>query len=493
MPQVEPSGSELGAISEPELSRVSILGGNTQLDIGLPSSVPIAVFMPGLVSLIESRNPDLSEHDDGVDEKAQHWTLARLGQDAIAPNKTLTDAEVFDGELLVLRPVAAKETPALFDDVIDAVSQLSASAFRSWSPSSARWMGFFASVLAVVSAGVLLGTAKSQNAGAAAAGIALLVAIGALIAATIAARMYAAPLTSTVLSLCSVILIFVGITLVVPNGIGSAHLLLGFTATLLAAIVAYRITGVGATMVAATATVSVFGAIASFVVMVEGPALRGVGAAMIAVAVLVISMAPRLAIALARLPLPPVPTAGGAIDPLDHEQRPTVEGIGAIGATALPSASKLVHRARTANQFQSGIVIGAMLNVVLGAVLAADPFGVSRWQGVTLAVIAAIILCLRGRSFADLTQASTLIGGGCVAFVALILALTLGDRLDLVPAAVLLLVFATAAMLFGVAAPTADVSPVVRRFGEITEYILIAMIVPLMFWIMDLYSVMRNL
>ncbi|MFD9804853.1 EsaB/YukD family protein, partial [Streptomyces sp. NPDC059071] len=39
--------------AEPELCRVSVIGGNTQLDVGLPANVPIAAFIGDLVRLIE--------------------------------------------------------------------------------------------------------------------------------------------------------------------------------------------------------------------------------------------------------------------------------------------------------------------------------------------------------------------------------------------------------------------------------------------------------
>ena len=97
--------------ADPELCRVSIIGGNTQLDMGLPANVPVAAFITDVVGLIESRITDLTAHDEGAPVRTEHWTLAqrRARPDSAEPN--LTDAEVFDGELLVLRSVTAKESP----------------------------------------------------------------------------------------------------------------------------------------------------------------------------------------------------------------------------------------------------------------------------------------------------------------------------------------------------------------------------------------------
>ncbi|MEV4124632.1 type VII secretion integral membrane protein EccD [Nocardia sp. NPDC049707] len=486
------SSSGLGAV-DPELSRVSVIGGNTQLDLGLPATVPIAAYITDVVELIESRNPDLTEHDDSAPLRTQHWTLARIGRDPIPPSQSLTDAEVFDGELLVLRSVTAKESPALFDDVIDAVSKLTAETFHTWSPVSARWMGLMAGLVAVLAATVLLAVAKADGAGAAVGFIALGPGLLAAGAAVIVSRRYQASLPVIVLSLYALVLLFAGAALFVPGHFGSPHLLLASVATLVTAAVCYSATRIGATMFTAVITTVLFTGFSALVRMVWDPALSKIAAGVLVAALIVITMVPRIAVAAARLPVPPVPTAGGAIDPIDHEPRPTIEDIGAIGATALPSAAGLEQRARAANEYQSGMVIGCGGAAAVGAVLAADPLGAARWQGIALAVVIALILCLRGRAFADLVQASTLIGCGALALVAVGVGVGLGHTSWLMPIAGLLLVVTTAAVGFGVIGPHTEMSPVTRRAGEIFEYLLIVTIIPLVLWIMDLYSAARNL
>ncbi|KAA8886407.1 type VII secretion integral membrane protein EccD [Nocardia colli] len=480
--------------AEPELSRVSVIGGNTQLDVGLPATVPIAGFIGDLVALIESRNPDqLDAEDDSVPLQAQHWTLARVGQEAFAPSRTLNDADVHDGELLVLRSVTAKESPALFDDVIDAVSRLTAEEFRSWTGNSARWMGLVAGVLTVLTALALLVISRGHGDPLAPAFVLSAVGIGAFVAAGFAARRYLDQVTATWLSLDGLLLLFGGAALFVPGELGSAHLLLGCSVTLVAAVLGYRVIGTGATLFSAAGALSVVGGITAAVYLAWHPGLPKVGGGLVVVGIAMLSLVPRLAAGLARLPIPPVPTAGAAIDPADHEQRPTIEGIGAIGATALPSASGLGERARAANQYQSGLIIACTLSAVIGAFGAADPLGSDRWQGIVLAVVTGIILCLRGRSFADLTQAATLIAGGCLVFVSLVAGAAIGDA-DLEMLSVgLLVAFAAGTIGFGVIGPHIEVTPVTRRMIEIFEYLLIISLIPMVLWIMNVYSLARNI
>ncbi|MER7453418.1 type VII secretion integral membrane protein EccD [Nocardia beijingensis] len=477
------------------MCRVSVIGGNTQLDVGLPAAVPIAAFITDLVALIESRNPDMTESDDGVAPlRTRHYTLARIGQDAIAPSRTLSEAEVYDGEMLVLREASAKQSPALFDDVIDAVSRLTAVEFRSWSPSAARWTGLAVSVVAVVAALFALARSRSDGDGLAAPLLLAGFGLAAFAAAVIAAHRYSDELTATWLGLDGVLLLFSGAALFVPDSLGSPHLLLGFSVVVVAAVLGYRFTGAGATMFATTVTVAGLGAGAAAAQMIWDVALPKIAAGVLVAAIAGLSAVPRLAAALARLPVPPVPTAGAAIDPADHEPRPTIEGIGAIGATALPSAVGLGQRAKAANRFQSGMLAGCTIVAVAGALGAAAPLDAHRhWPGIALALVAMAVLCRRGRSFADLTQAAILITGGCVLGIGLGAGLALADSAGRLYAAGLLLLFAAAAAGFGVIGPHVEATPVTRRTGELFEYLLIISLIPLVLWVMDVYATARSL
>ncbi|MFC8046825.1 type VII secretion integral membrane protein EccD [Nocardia sp. NPDC057353] len=471
-----------------------MIGGDTQLDVGLPSTVPIAGYIGELVALIESRNPNPAAAEDAPgDLNAQRWTLARLGRDAIAPSRSLDEAEIYDGELLVLRSVTAKEAPALFDDVIDAVSQLTAAEFRGWTGGSARWTGLVGSLLTVLVLIALLVVARQHGDPLAPAFALTGAAAAAFTGAGFAARRYRDQLTATWLSADGLLLAFAGAALFVPGQLGAAQLLLGSSVLLVFAVLGYRVTGVGAALFIAASALAVVGIGAAGVYLAWHPGLPKLAGGLLVVGLIAISMAPRLAAGLARLPIPPVPTAGAAIDPADHEQRPTLEGIGAIGATALPSATGLELRARAANRYQSGLIFACAIVTVLGAFGAADPLGHPRWQGITLACVTAVILCLRGRAFADLIQAVTLIAGGCLTTVALIAGLALGDSGFELLAVGLLLAFAAGAIAFGVIGPHIEATPVTRRGIEIFEYLLIVAVIPLVLWIAGVYSMARNI
>ncbi|MRH89345.1 type VII secretion integral membrane protein EccD [Nocardia sp. SYP-A9097] len=477
---------------EPQLCRVSVIGGNTQVDVVLPTTIPIANFIPDVVQLIASRNPDLSEHDDNGPLAAQHWTLSRLGHTAIDPVRTLTEAEVFDGELLVLRAVDSVESPALFDDVIDAVARLTESSYRGWTAETAGRAGQAGAIAAVIGACALLMVAAAHGAGilagTAGLGIGLLILVG----GGLVARMYSATLPATVLALCGVLLMGSGAAALVPGQPGAPHLLLGCAATMLLAVITLRVIAVRPTVFSAVITTTVFGTIAAGACTLWEVTPAEAATGIIVATLLGITLAPRIAVAAARLPVPPVPTAGGVIDPRDHEPRPTIEGIGAIGATSIPSAAGLDQRSRLANDYQSGMIIGIVAVTVCATLITVLAATEHRWQAITLAAAVGIVLARRGRAFSDLTQAAAMVLGGCAVLIPP--AVLLGFRLDdaALPAAAALLVIAVLAMLIGVAGPNLEISPVVQRAGEIFEYLTICAIGPLIFWILDIYALVRN-
>lgn len=477
--------------TEPQLCRVSVIGGNTQADMVLPTTVPIADFVPDVVQLIHSRTPNLNEHDEGV-LTAQHWTLARLGHSAIDPARTLSEAEVFDGELLVLRTDDTVDAPALFDDVIDAVARLTESSFRGWTSVSAGRTGMTGALAASFGACLLLLVAKAHGEGIAAGSGGLGAGLLALVVATLAARMYAAQGPATVLSLCGLVLMGCGAAALIPAQLGAPHLLLGGAVTLLLAVLALRVVGTGPAMFSAVVTTATFttGAAAVMTIWHAAPPKVAVGVA--ALALLGITFAPRIAVWAARLPVPPVPTAGGVIDPRDHEPRPTVEGIGAIGATSIPSAAGLGRRATLANAYQTGVIFGIVLVTVVGVIITVAGAGEHRWQAVALACAVGVVLTRRGRAFADLAQASALILGGCATLIAPAVLLGLRMHDAALPAAGALLALLALAMLIGVVGPQLEISPLMQRAGEWFEYLLICAIGPLTFWIIDVYALARN-
>ncbi|MGL6233782.1 MAG: type VII secretion integral membrane protein EccD [Segniliparus sp.] len=491
---------ESGSSIEPALCRVAVLGGNAQFDVGLPAEVPVAVLIPDLVALIQTRVPNLGG-EGSQNEARNQWTLGRVGQAPIPLTKTLAEAGVYDGDLLILRAVAAEESPLLFDDVIDAVARVNQHAFRHWSATAARYLGMATLVIASFFAARLLflyGSVPHASRFEDFLAPVLLIVWGVFfnVAGWIIGRRYHQHTTANVLSWCAVPFVFFGVMVAVPGAIGLSAIWAACAVSFVIAIISSRISISGTVLHTALATLTLLVGVAyaDMDIFHHGPQV--VGAALVCAAIFIISAGSKLTIALAKLPLPPVPTAGQAVDAEEIDLHPSVEGIGAIGAMALPNAKDLEQRAKASNNYLTGLVIASSLIAIGGALAAARPTADYPWQGIVLGLIVSIVLVLRGRSFTDLVQASVMISAGFILFVALVysggrgtlehqpwIALALG---------VALILFSIAFLIIGVVVPNQTYSPVMRRAGEVFEYVLIAIIFPLVFWIMGLYSAVRN-
>ena len=153
----------------------------------------------------------------------------------------------------------------------------------------------------------------------------------------------------------------------------------------------------------------------------------------------------------------------------------------------------MVARVRRANQYLTGIPVAAATSAAAGCYLAVDVTAGFFWQGVAFAFVVATVLCLRGRSHHDLVQSATLIGAGLLIALATIVKVGLGVRGWQLNAALGLVILLALVLACGVVAPRLEFSPVVRRQVELLEYLAVALVFPLCFWIIRLYAFFREL
>jgi type VII secretion integral membrane protein EccD len=221
--------------------------------------------------------------------------------------------------------------------------------------------------------------------------------------------------------------------------------------------------------------------------------VRTVGAILATASVIVVYLAPRVTIALSKLPIPRVPTAGEPLDDIETQGGTTVEGVNAIGKQIIPTEEDLIRRVRRANEYLTGILIAAALAAAVGCYLAVDVSNGFFWQGTAFAAVVATVLCLRGRRHHDLVHSATLIGTGLAIAIAVIVKTAVNIDDWQIRATVALIVLIALVIACGLVAPRREFSPVMRRWVEIIEYIAIAMMFPLCFWIIRLYAFFREL
>lgn len=486
-----PSDLEPDSEAELELSRLTLVVAGMNIDVGLPANVSIARYIDEVIDIANEQITVAEPASDVVlDDTDGKWTLGRLGGDPIDPNRSLSEAGIYDGDLIIICEAARRVGPLLFDDVDDnPVGE--ESAVRGWLAGNAATLTWFGVGLAtaLTLVGVL---GRSAGDPIVAAAVLALGVLGVVFACVVAFQPATAPRSAWVAGV-ALPLLFGGALYVVPGGFGATSLPMAFALTALSALLVLLISATGRALHTGFIAASTFGGSAATALLLWQPPLRTVGAILATVSVIVVYLAPRVTIGLSKLPIPRVPTAGEPLDDIEAQGGTTVEGVNAIGKQIIPTEEGLIRRVRQANEHLTGILVAAAFAAVVGCYLAVDVSNGFFWQGTAFAVVVATVLCLRGRRHHDLVHSATLIGSGLTIAIAVIVKTAINLDHWQIRAAVALLVLIALLVACGLVAPLRDFSPVMRRCVEITEYVAIALIFPLCLWITRVYAFFREL
>ncbi|MBF6225711.1 type VII secretion integral membrane protein EccD [Nocardia abscessus] len=476
--------SSRGIVRAPDLARVTILAKHTQVDMAIPVDVPVALVIPSVVDMVAQHSRSNDFDNEGERYEPAEWVLARIGHPPFSNSLSLGEHGVRDGELLMLESASHTAPTPLFDDIMYNVAIADTDHYRSWTPRVARITG---SVLAAVTMIVgCLGLLLSPGSLPIAVGgsIALVVAILLVVAAMVLSRMYGDTGTALVLGGCALPAAFSAGMLFVPDHYGWAHVLLGSVLAGATAILAWRVTGVGLALFIGVATLAAYAVPAALVGLLTGQPERAIGAGAAALGLVGLSLAPRISMLLAKLPLPPVPSPGTPIDPTEDDPD---------DHRALPTMEALRVKSERARMYLAGLVAATTLVTAIGALAATDPASDDPyWPGIALALVCAAVLMFRSRTYAGAEQAVVLIAGG--AAIVLIMLVGAGfamhQPLAVFGAAMVALV---AALILGIIIPNQSATPPMRRGVELLEYTFVAAVLPLAFWVADLYSLVRGL
>lgn len=485
------SGLDSDTETDHELTRLTLVVGGLSIDVGLPADVSISEYIIDVIDIANEQTALRESFADQVfDDSEGKWTLARLGGEPIDPNRSLSEAGIYDGELLMIQEARRSVSALLFDDVADTGAH-DEGAVGGWIARNASALTWFGVGLAatVTLAALMPRWAGETLVPAAVLGLG---ALGMVFACAMAYRPNTAQRSAWVATVAAPLL-FAGSLYVVPDGFGATSLPMAFALTALSALLVLLLSGAGRALNTGIVSVCVLGGASATASLLWQPPPRTVGALLATVAVIVVYMAPRVTILLSKLPIPRVPTAGEPLDDIETQGGTTVEGVNAVGKQIIPTEEGLTERVRRANEYLTGILVAAALAAAAGSYLAVDVSNGFFWQGTVFAIAVATVLCLRGRAHHDLVQSATLIGSGLAITIAVIV--KTGINLDgwQLRAAVALIALLLLVVACGLVAPRLEFSPVMRRRVEILEYIAVASLFPLCFWIVRLYAFFREL
>jgi type VII secretion integral membrane protein EccD len=457
-----------------DLCRVTVVGPSRRLDISLPADVPFAELFP---TILRHAGDDLANLGLGHGG----WVLQRLDEPPLDPSATPNQAGLRDGQVLYLRPGISQLPEMAFDDVADVVATGVNEKPDRWRPYHARRVGIGAAAGALVVGAVLLllagppWTVPATLAGA--------VAVLLLIAGVTLSRAIGDGVAGSVLGFVALPYAFVaGIagpaTKTTPWWhFGASHLLAGFAAVVLVAVIAAFAVADGVPTFLGVAFAALMGTLGTAVAFVyDAVTAAGVAAVTVTVTLAVTPLIPTVAFRLARVTLPPVPTSA------DDLRRDTM----------MVDGQAVLRRTRRADRFVTGMATGIALVGLVGEGALALSHG---WAAPTACVVTALALLLRSRIFRGRAQRLWFLLSGLAGLVLVVVGRSLHatEQVTRIVPMLGLLLGALVVAAVGVWLPENRPSPFWARAADVLEILIIVALVALAPGVLGLYGYIHGL
>jgi type VII secretion integral membrane protein EccD len=449
------------------MSRVTIVAPNVRVDLALPVEVPLVHLLP---TLLRYAGTDADSTAGGG------WSLARLGQAPFNPERSLSQLQVRDGELLYLQQRDAAAPEAVFDDVVDAIATSQQRA-GVWQPANGRHFGLVTGIVTLTGglAGLVLSGPPLRL-----PGIGALLCFVVLILAATAAAQNRNPRVSLVLALFGVLYAGAGGLLVLAGEnritqLGVAQVLVaGTAATVAAALAGLAVRRHGAAMLAVGAGGAGL-ALGAELSLLTGLSPSASAAVIAVLALAVLPSLPITAFRLARLPTPSIPT--GPRDVREDED-------------SIDTGAALRRSDRAATLLAA--MIGGFAVVEAGAAFVIGVAG--GFAGLLLAGVLTALLWSRARAFHLRWQRLPLLGGGLLGLAGVVIgaAVTLTGPARIATVAALIGIVASASFIRALESAQRRGSPVWARTVDLLEVALMVAVVPLTAWLCQLFTWMQS-
>ncbi|ORA60897.1 type VII secretion integral membrane protein EccD [Mycobacteroides franklinii] len=482
-----------------ETIRVAVLFGDQQDDFTVPVKGSSALVAAGLArEIMEARSGE-----EGIDEDA---LIGILGMERLAsgrpisPQESLADAGVVDGDVLIL--TAESGAPA-FSRVTEmgstAVAQANAARFQTVDEDTAISVScWFLAAATVFAIGLGINAWRLQLAaghdadwrpGAGLLTLALLLGIGAVGLGwrfprqrRVAATLYGGALAAA----------SVGAALVVPGQPAAANVVLGAAVAAVGGALLWWKAPAGRGIAASVALVGAgltIGALVRMLLEVRLPAIM-VGSALLGM--VLVTFAPKVAALAAGLRPPPFPTITGKLLFETSPQLPENAMVPMDTVNSRPTTADQVSRANDANTYLTATIAASAIFVVAGCWGLITPADGRWWIQSIFVGVLSVVWLLRGRAFAARAQAIIVVSAALLApaGAAARFAATSVTVSGAVAAGALAICVLGA--IVAVWVPVHEFAPTERRWLVFIEYGLIALLVPLSWWIMNVYTAVRH-
>jgi type VII secretion integral membrane protein EccD len=497
---VEALQPDVEGVSQPRAVVVGIMAGEgVQIGVLLDANAPVSVMTEPLLKVVNSRLRELGETT--LESKGRgRWALCLVDGSPLRATQSLTEQDVYDGDRLWIRFVQDTEHRSqVIEHISTAVASNLSKRFAAIDPVMALTVG--ASMVAagvISSAGLLLWFRWHHNSWLPTAFTAVIAAavLGVSTLLLMRAHTDQERRVGDLMLLSGLAPLAVAAAAAPPGGVGSPQALLGFGVLTVAAVLALRLTGRRLGTYTALITVSSVAAVASLSRMVAMTSAVTLLSCTVLLCVLIYHCAPALSRRLAGIRLPVFPSATSRWVFEARPDLPTTVVRSEGGRPVLEgpaSVRDVVLQAERARSFLTGLLIGLGVLMVVSLTALSDPHTGQRWLPLLLAGFSAGFLMLRGRSYVDRWQAITLAGTAVLIVGAVVAryALVLQSPLAVGISAALLVLLPVAGLTAAAVVPNTVYSPLFRKFVEWIEYLCLMPIFPLALWLMNVYAAIR--
>ncbi|MEO3810484.1 type VII secretion integral membrane protein EccD [Sphaerisporangium sp. B11E5] len=452
------------------MTRVTIVTPRKRVDLAIPSDLPLAHVLPGMLGAAGETGDDPAFVSSG-------WVLQRVGGRPLDFDAGLGALGVRDGEVLYLLPRPSELPEAVFDDVADTIATGIKERAGRWQARHTRATGLGAAIAFLLAGAVALTVAGPPwRLTAVVTGVAalLLVGAGAALSRAVGDAGAGAAVGYTALPYAFLAGMYAPARDAGLLWFGAPSVLAGFAMTALAATVAGWAIAEGLPNYFGVVIASLAGAAGAATVMVWDAPVPGVAAAVATVLLACTPLVPALSFRLARLPLPAAPRNA-------EELRAETQEL---------DGPDVKRRAVEAERFATGLAAGVALVALAGEALL---LGADGWAARATHVVLALALLVRARVFLGVGQRLWLIGAGTAGLVFFLVSVALvGKDAALLIAPALLVAGAVAASM-GLYLSTERPTPFWGRAGDVLEFTLIMALFPLTLAVLDVYSWVRGL
>lgn len=485
----------MSTVSATGFCRVTVAAPNSRIDVALPEDVPLSDVYPEILRL-SGQTPE--------EAAPTGYNLVRRDGSVLDDGRSLAELQIRDGELLLLRPFADSLPPAVFDDVVDAVSAAVETDRRSWNDGMMRGVGLVAGALLLIMMAFALWFSEpiAHDMNGLPGIIAGVTGIVLVALAAVRARVYDDHLAAAALGLASLPHLMVGGSGIVGvsagEGPGRLHLLIGLAVVLVAAVLLVLMLPQNDAPFIAAAFASGIGVLATFLAIVTEAEPRQTAAVTAVVMVAVIGFLPGWSARFAKLPIgfrsPDQIAKRGRSD--DQQEQEPVD------------FQVINDQARRGHELLLGLVGGCAVGGVASAGVVLG-FSTSGWAQL-LSLAAGLALLMRARLFLYTSQVVTLMVSGIVTICLLVLGLALNPPADILKELLynknsapldirtiwLSAAVALAAMVLVAIAlivPRKGMTPFWGRMLDLSEGAVLLSLVPLCLAVLDLYSAARGM